>query len=30
LDTLPYKIEGGELYVKWELFKAGIPEKIEA
>jgi len=30
LDTLPYKIEGGELFVKWELFKAGIPEKVEA
>jgi len=29
LDTLPYKIEGGELYVKWELFKAGVPEKVE-
>ena len=29
LDTLPYKIEGGELYVRWELFKAGIPEKVE-
>ncbi len=30
LDTLPYKIEGGELYVQWKLYKAGIPEKIEA
>jgi menaquinol-cytochrome c reductase iron-sulfur subunit len=30
LDTLPYKVEGGELFVKWELFKAGIPAKIEA
>ncbi len=30
LDTLPYKIEGGELYVQYKLFKAGIPEKIEA
>jgi len=29
LDTLPYKIEGGELYVQWELFKAGVPEKVE-
>jgi menaquinol-cytochrome c reductase iron-sulfur subunit len=29
LDTLPYKIEGGELYVKWELYKAGVPEKVE-
>ncbi|MDE2027999.1 MAG: ubiquinol-cytochrome c reductase iron-sulfur subunit, partial [Candidatus Omnitrophica bacterium] len=27
LDTLPYKIQGGELYVQWELFKAGVPEK---
>jgi menaquinol-cytochrome c reductase iron-sulfur subunit len=30
LDTLQYKIEGGELFVKWELFKAGIPEKVDA
>ncbi len=30
LDTLPHKIEGGELFVKWELYKAGIPQKIEA
>jgi len=30
LDTLPYKIENGELYVQWKLFKAGIPEKVEA
>ena len=30
LDTLPYKIEAGELYVQWKLYKAGIPEKIEA
>ncbi len=29
LDTLPYKIENGELFVKWELFKAGIPQKAE-
>ena len=28
LDTLPYRIEGGVLYVKWERFQAGIPEKI--
>ncbi len=28
LDTLPTKIEAGELYVKWELFKVGIPEKV--
>ena len=30
LDTLPYKVEGGELYVQWKLYKAGIPEKAEA
>ncbi len=30
LDTLPYKIEGGELFVQYKLFKAGIPEKVEA
>jgi len=30
LDTLPYKIESGELFVKWELYKAGIPQKEEA
>jgi len=30
LDTLPYKIEGGELYVQYKLFKAGIPDKVEA
>ncbi len=30
LDTLPYKIEGGELYVKWKVYKAGIHEKVEA
>jgi quinol---cytochrome c reductase iron-sulfur subunit, bacillus type len=29
LDTLPCKIENDKLYVKWELFKPGIPEKIE-
>ena len=28
LDTLPYRIEEGVLYVKWERFRAGIPEKI--
>ena len=28
LDTLPYQIEEGILYVKWERFRAGIPEKI--
>jgi len=30
LDTLPYKIEAGELYVQWKLYKAGVPEKAEA
>ncbi len=30
LDTLPYKIENGELYVQWKLYKAGIPQKLEA
>jgi Rieske Fe-S protein len=29
LDTLAHKIEGGELYVQWKLFKAGVAEKIE-
>jgi len=28
LDTLPYRIESGVLYVKWERFQAGVPEKI--
>ena len=28
LDTLPQKIVKGELYVRWELFKLGIPQKI--
>jgi len=28
LDTLPHRIEGGVLYVKWERFQAGIPQKI--
>jgi menaquinol-cytochrome c reductase iron-sulfur subunit len=27
LDTLPHKIENGKLYVKWERFVVGIPEK---
>ena len=30
LDTLPYKIEGGELFVNWKQYKAAIPEKVEA
>lgn len=29
LDPLPYKIEDGVLYVKWERFEAGIPGKIQ-
>jgi len=29
LDPLPYKIEAGELYVMWKLYKAGIPEQVE-
>jgi menaquinol-cytochrome c reductase iron-sulfur subunit len=29
LDTLPHEIKDGELYVKWERFKSGTPEKIE-
>jgi len=28
LDTLPSRIEDGVLYVKWERFQAGVPEKI--
>ncbi len=28
LDTLPEKIEGTTLFVKWEEFQVGIPEKI--
>jgi menaquinol-cytochrome c reductase iron-sulfur subunit len=28
LDTLPWKLEKGELYVEWERFEAGIPKKI--
>ncbi len=28
LDTLPWKLENGGLYVEWERFEAGIPEKI--
>ena len=27
LDTLPTKIENGDLYVEWEQFKEGIPQK---
>jgi nitrate reductase gamma subunit len=29
LDTLPEKVEGGELMVKWETFQVGIPQKIQ-
>ncbi len=28
LDTLPEKIEGGILYVQWEEFQVGVPQKI--
>jgi menaquinol-cytochrome c reductase iron-sulfur subunit len=28
LDTLPYKIQDGKLYVEWERFKVGISEKV--
>ena len=28
LDTLPLKIENGELYVEWERFEPGTPKKI--
>lgn len=28
LDTLPHKLKNGKLYVKWERFKPGIPEKV--
>lgn len=28
LDTLPYKIENGRLFVEWERFKVGISEKV--
>jgi menaquinol-cytochrome c reductase iron-sulfur subunit len=28
LDTLPTKIENGKLYVEWQQFKSGTPEKI--
>lgn len=28
LDTLPYKVEDGALYVKWERFEAGLSSKI--
>jgi menaquinol-cytochrome c reductase iron-sulfur subunit len=28
LDTLPYKIQDGKLYVEWERFEVGISEKV--
>ena len=28
LDTLPHRIENGELFVKWERFKIGVRQKI--
>ncbi|HEX8948018.1 MAG TPA: ubiquinol-cytochrome c reductase iron-sulfur subunit [Dissulfurispiraceae bacterium] len=28
LDTLPYKVENGILYVQWERFQVGIPQKV--
>ena len=28
LDTLPIQVKEGELYIEWETFKIGIPEKI--
>ncbi len=30
LDTLPTKIENGELLVEWERFKLSVPEKVPA
>lgn len=30
LDVLMHKIENGELYVNWQVFKPGIPQKVEA
>ena len=30
LDTLPEKVENGELWVEWERFKLGIHEKVPA
>jgi len=28
LDTLPYKIKDGKLFIEWERFKVGISEKV--
>lgn len=30
LDTLPWKLEKEELFVQWETFRVGIPQKIRA
>lgn len=30
LDTLPHQVTDGDLYVKWERFKVGIPQKVQA
>jgi menaquinol-cytochrome c reductase iron-sulfur subunit len=30
LDTLPTKVENGKLYVEWERFVVGVPDKIVA
>lgn len=29
LDALSWKLEGGALFVKWETFKVGIPQKVQ-
>ena len=29
LDDLPYKVQDGELYVNWKVFKPGIHQKVE-
>jgi len=29
LDTLKYKVENNRLFVRWDEFKSGIPEKVE-
>ena len=29
LDTLPYEIKDGVLFVRWERYKSGIPDKIQ-
>jgi len=30
LDNLPVRLEKGDLFVEWEQFKVGIPEKVRA